>query len=76
MDITKIAFLRPTLVTHGFDSDQRFLSLEFTVQPPDTLVVTSPLNANYAPPEYYMLFVVTNDGVPSKASWIELDPNA
>ena len=50
-------------------------TLTFTVQPPDTLVVTSPLNGNEAPPGYYMLFVVTNAGVPSKAAWIKLDPN-
>jgi hypothetical protein len=34
--------------------------------------VTSPPNANYAPPGWYMLFLVNSTGVPSVASWVQV----
>lgn len=71
-DIDKVTLIRPASVTHWLDQDQHFLSLSVTVQTPDTMRVTSPANANLAPPGYYMLFVVTDAGVPSVASWIQL----
>ena len=71
-DIAKVTLVRPGSPTHWFDSDQRFISLSFASQGSNTLKVTSPLNGNIAPPGYYMLFVITDDGVPSKATWIKL----
>ena len=38
----------------------------------NTLILTTPLNPNVAPPGYYMLFLLDGAGVPSKARFIQL----
>jgi hypothetical protein len=53
------------------DFDQRFINLSFTASS-KTLNVTMPVNANTAPPGYYMLFVFNSAGVPSVAKIIKL----
>ena len=69
--IAMVSLVRPGAVTHGYNQDQRFLSLTFT-QTPGGLQVQAPANANLAPPGYYMLFVLDTDGVPSAASFVRL----
>lgn len=67
--------MRPASTTHHYDSEQRLLELQNITWPPpveETLQVQAPPNSNYAPKGYYMLFVVTNTGVPSVASWVLL----
>ena len=39
------------------------------------LNITLPDSGNKAPPGYYMLFLVNNQGVPSVAKWIRATPN-
>lgn len=34
--------------------------------------IVSPPRAEIAPPGYYMLFLVNDQGVPSKASWVRV----
>jgi fibronectin type 3 domain-containing protein len=67
--IVSVALIRPGSVTHGFDEDQRFLSLSFTAGA-GALSIQAPANANLAPPGYYMLFLVNNTGVPSVAPFV------
>jgi hypothetical protein len=69
--IASISLIRPGAVTHGFDEDQRFLSLAFAASG-SALSVQMPANANLAPPGYYMLFLVNTSGVPSIASFVLL----
>lgn len=75
--ISAVNLVRPGAVTHYVDQNQRFVPLEFepdlAPSPPDTLHVAAPANANLAPPGYYMLFVIDNNGVPSEAHFIRLD---
>ena len=74
--IEKLSFLRLGSVTHGFDMDQRFVPLEFqidTVQL-NALIVTAPADGSYAPPGYYMLFLISDDGAPSIAKYVKLTP--
>lgn len=72
-EIGSIILHRAGAVTHSFDTDQRQVGLEFTLGPtPGTLEVTGPPHANIAPPGYYMLFLVTDDGVPSVATFVQL----
>ena len=66
--INSVALIRPGAVTHAFDEDQRYLPLTFS-RDTGRVIVQAPLNGNYAPPGYYMLFVIAN-GVPSVASWV------
>ncbi len=64
-----VVLIRPGSPTHAYDMEQRMIGLSFTGT--NTLTVTSPPNANVAPPGYYMLFVLKN-GVPSVAKFIQL----
>lgn len=74
-DIEKVVLVRPMAVTHHTDSEQRVLQLDF-VRSGDTLKVRAPGGApphHVAPPGYYMLFILNDDGVPSDARFIRLD---
>jgi hypothetical protein len=37
-----------------------------------TLTITGPPNGNIAPPGYYMLFLLSNTGVPSIARFVQV----
>ncbi len=39
---------------------------------PGTLRFHAPANSRKAPPGYYMLFLLSDQGVPSKAAWVKL----
>src|SRR5262249_51162705 len=67
--IASVALIRPGSVTHGFDEDQRYIPLAFSVVQ-GGLAVQAPLDANTAPPGYYMLFIVNAAGVPSIAPFV------
>jgi len=69
--ISMVSLIRPGAVTHAFDQNQTFQSLNFSVTT-GGLNVTAPANANYAPPGYYMLFIVNSTGVPSVAAFVNL----
>jgi len=51
--------------------DQRVVGLTFTAGT-GTLSVTGPPNGNIAPPGYYMLFLLSNTGVPSIARFVQV----
>jgi hypothetical protein len=70
-DISKVTLSTLGSVTHTADWNQHFMELPFT-QNGDTLSITMPANANIAPENYYMLFVVNSSGVPSQAKIIKL----
>ena len=69
--IASVALIRTGAVTHFFDQNERYLPLIFT-QTTGGLTVTAPVNANLAPPGYYMLFIVNNAGVPSAAPFVQV----
>ncbi len=69
--IASVALIRTGAVTHFFDQNERFLPLSFT-QAAGGLTVTAPVDANLAPPGFYMLFIVNNAGVPSVAPFVQL----
>jgi len=69
--IATVSLLRLGAVTHGFNTDQRFLQLTFTAGN-GALTVQAPANANLAPPGYYMLFILDTNGVPSVAATMQL----
>jgi hypothetical protein len=70
-NISKVTLISLTSTTHTLDANQRFIELPFT-RNNGALDVTMPANGNLAPPTYYMLFVVNNQGVPSTAAMIRL----
>ena len=67
-----VHLLKPMATTHSCDTEQRLVDLPIASRTLTALTVTVTNNPNIAPPGYYMLFIVDNDGVPSVASWIQL----
>ena len=70
--IISVALMRPSAVTHSFNEDQSYVPLTFTADSSSQLSVDAPMDATWAPPGYYMLFIVDDLGVPSKARFIQL----
>jgi hypothetical protein len=70
--ISRVALVKPAAVTHSNNFDQRYVDCTFTSSG-GTLRVTSPPNANHAPPGWYMLCLVNSTGVPSVASWVQVN---
>ena len=69
--IAAVTLVRVGSVTHSFNADQRSLKLTFQAAS-GNLNVQAPLNANLAPPGYYMLFILDTNGVPSIASFVRI----
>ena len=70
--IQSIALIRPGAFTHAFDMDQRYVSLNFHPAGIDRLTVEAPPDQHIAPPGYYMLFILSDQGVPSEAKFVQL----
>ena len=71
--INSIALIRAGAVTHAFDMDQRMIGLSYSDQGNGTLLVNAPVNGSLAPPGYYLLFLVNASGVPSVASFVQVE---
>lgn len=75
--ISRVTLVRLGSGTHGFDMDQRFVLL---ANPPaysgDVLTVVAPANGSIAPPGNYMLFIISDTGVPSVAWDIWVGPDS
>jgi chitodextrinase len=67
--IRRVTLIRTSSVTHAFDQNARSMPLQFT-QSVGGLDVKMPDDGNVAPPGYYMLFLVNDQGVPSVASFV------
>ena len=70
--ISSVVLMRDGAVTHAFDMDQRQVGMSFTVGS-GSLTVTAPPNGNIAPPGYYMLFLLNSSGVPSLATFVQVN---
>jgi hypothetical protein len=71
-NIRWVSLMRSCVTTHSFDGSQRLVDLDVVNQAGTTIAATVPPNRNIAPPGWYMLFIVDNQGVPSVATWIQL----
>ncbi|HYR87936.1 MAG TPA: LamG-like jellyroll fold domain-containing protein [Terriglobia bacterium] len=69
--ISSVSLIRLGSVTHAFDENQRFVNLTFQ-QASGGLTIQAPPDGNYAPPGFYMLFLVNSTRVPSIASFVRL----
>jgi hypothetical protein len=77
--VNRVALIRNGSTTHAFNPDQRYVELRMLLDEPAIetnarhLVVETPANAYWAPPGYYLLTVVDDQGLPvSLAHWIRL----
>ena len=69
--------MAPSATTHGDDMNQREVALQVSNTVPGAGInLVSPPNANVAPPGYYMLFLLNQQGVPSVSKWVRIDPTA
>ncbi len=74
--IKRVTLLRLGAVTHSFDQNQRFIELKFTTLSPSTsrtIQVHSPARATLAPPGAYLLFLLSDEGVPSRGHYLLLN---
>jgi len=70
-NISSVALVMPAADTHADDMQQRYVPLRFTVGT-GSLTASAPTNGNVAPPGYYMLVIVNNNGVPSVMPFVQL----
>jgi hypothetical protein len=76
-NIDKAVLMAPAATTHGFDVNQRYVDLKILETfAGEGLDVAAPPSSRVAPPGYYMLFLINEDGVPSVADWVRIDPSA
>jgi hypothetical protein len=68
------SLMRNCVTTHSFDGSQRLVDLEITSRAGGVLRAKLTDNPNIAPPGWYMLFLVDNNGVPSTARWVHIRP--
>ena len=71
-DIEKITLVRLGALTHGFDQNQRFVELNVFARVGGKLGVDAPADGSVAPPGYYVLFLVSDDGVPSIGEYVQV----
>ncbi len=75
--VSRAVLMAPAATTHGNDMNQRHVELQVSSTISGVGInVVSPPNANVAPPGYYMLFLLDQQGVPSVSRWVRLDPDA
>lgn len=72
-DVGQVTWIRLPSVTHAFDQNQRINVLEFSVDD-GGLTVVAPERPEICPPGHYMLFVLSEVGVPSVARIVRIGP--
>jgi hypothetical protein len=68
--LREVNLVRPSACTHASNSEQRLIDVAFTGA--GSLELTMPSGPRLAPPGWYMVFAVSEDGVPSVARWLRL----
>ncbi|MEU6232458.1 galactose oxidase early set domain-containing protein [Kitasatospora sp. NPDC047058] len=74
--VSKAVLLSPTTSTHSVNTSQRHIDLRLTSRAGNRLEFQAPPDAKAAPPGWYMLFLLDDQGVPSVAQWIQLSSSA
>lgn len=74
--IASVSLIRSGAVTHTFNADQRYVPLTFSQNGSGALDIQIPSTPNIAPPGYYMLFIVDQNGIPSIASFVAIHASA
>ncbi|MEX1023488.1 MAG: galactose oxidase early set domain-containing protein [Planctomycetota bacterium] len=73
-EVSHAALIGVGSVTHHFDYGQRLVELPVrTTTVHDELLVTPPPNDAMAPPGWYMLFLINQDGIPSQGAFVRVD---
>jgi Domain of unknown function (DUF1929) len=70
--ISRAVLMAPSATTHGYDTNEREVPLQITSKVSGGVNVLAPPSATVAPPGYYMLFLLNDQGVPSVSRWIRI----
>jgi FtsP/CotA-like multicopper oxidase with cupredoxin domain len=70
VNIGSVVLIAPISVTHHTDAGQRYIKLPINSHTATSIQTTAPANGNIAPPGFYMLFIVNNQGVPSEGRFV------
>lgn len=73
-DIASVSLVRASSVTHSNNMDQRHLWLDMLDRDDDNVTVRAPVGGAWAPPGYYLLFIVDAHGVPSEGELVRVAP--
>jgi len=69
----QVVMMRAGSVTHHNDYDQRMIVLSTVGGSSTGISFGAPKTANDAPPGYYMIFVLSDERMPSVAHWVHID---
>jgi len=72
VNVVRVVVIRSSSVTHAHNTDQRYLELEFEEVSDRDFSVRGPVSSTIAPPGYYLLFVVNEEGVPSEGRFVRI----
>ncbi|MEV4684976.1 galactose oxidase-like domain-containing protein [Streptomyces kurssanovii] len=75
-DVERAVLLAPTTATHSVNFSQRHLDVRIKSRSDGALELQAPPSAQAAPPGYYMLFLLNEEGVPSTAKFVSFGPPA
>jgi Domain of unknown function (DUF1929) len=70
--INSVSLVRLMATTHHYDANQRFVWLQIVNRGSSSITVSAPINANIAPPGYYMIHLLNASLVPSVARIIKI----
>jgi YVTN family beta-propeller protein len=71
-DISRVTMVKAASVTHSWNMEQRFIELTFT-RSGSQLRVQAPTRAADAPPGFWLLFALNENGVPSNARLVKIN---
>jgi len=71
-DIASVSLVRLGSQTHHFDPNMRLVWLQIVRRDSTSIDVSAPINANIAPPGFYMIHVLNANEIPSVAQVIKI----
>jgi len=74
--ISRVSLVRLGATTHHYEANARLIWLQITGTSSNSITVSAPINANLAPPGYYMIHVLDSSLVPSTAQIIQIPGKA
>jgi len=71
-NIKDVSMIRASSTTHNNNMDQRCVFLHILEKSESTIKLQSPKDGTWAPPGYYMLFILDRNNVPSTGEFIKV----
>jgi hypothetical protein len=72
VNIKSVSLLKLQANTHHYDANVRLVWLQILARSSNSLTVAAPINANIAPPGFYMIHVLNDSGIPSIAKIVKI----